>query len=70
LERALGNQQWLARRLAPQARRWRPEELESAILDLLRIDRLLKASGLSESALLEEWLLARMVGQAALSSPP
>jgi DNA polymerase-3 subunit delta len=62
LERALeGNQQWLARRLAPQARRWRPEELSDAILDLLRVDRLLKASGLSEEALLEEWLLARMV---------
>jgi DNA polymerase-3 subunit delta len=61
LERALeGNQQWLARRLAPQARRWKPEELSEAILDLLRVDRLLKASGLSEEALLEEWLLARM----------
>jgi DNA polymerase-3 subunit delta len=61
LERALeGNQQWLARRLAPQARRWKPEEISDAILDLLRVDRLLKASGLSEEALLEEWLLARM----------
>jgi DNA polymerase-3 subunit delta len=70
LERTLGNQQWLARRLIPQARRWRPDELEEAILGLLRVDRLLKASGLSEEVLLEEWLLARMAGrQAAFSTP-
>jgi DNA polymerase-3 subunit delta len=71
LERALeGNQQWLARRLAPQARRWKPEELTEAILDLLRVDRLLKASGLSEEALLEEWLLTRIAsGRAALPVP-
>jgi DNA polymerase-3 subunit delta len=61
LERVLeANQRWLARRLVPQARRWRPEELDDAILGLLRVDRLLKASGLSEEVLLEEWLLARM----------
>jgi DNA polymerase-3 subunit delta len=70
LERTLGNQQWLARRLLPQARRWRPEELEDAILGLLRVDRLLKASGLSEQVLLEEWLLTRMASrQAAFSTP-
>jgi DNA polymerase-3 subunit delta len=76
LERALGSQQWLARRLMPQAKRWPPEELEDAIVGLLRVDRLLKASGLSEEVLLEEWLLARMVrgarhapaGQAAFST--
>jgi len=61
LERTLGgNQQWLAKRLMPQARRWRAEELDSAIVELLRVDRLLKASGLSDEALLEEWLLGRM----------
>jgi DNA polymerase III subunit delta len=66
LERVLeGNQQWLARRLVPQARRWRPSELDDALLDLLRVDRLLKSSGLSDEALLEEWLLARMVAQEA-----
>jgi DNA polymerase-3 subunit delta len=66
LERVLeGNQQWLARRLVPQARRWRPEELDDAILGLLRVDRLLKASGLSEEVLLEEWLLARMASAQA-----
>jgi DNA polymerase-3 subunit delta len=71
LERALeGNQQWLARRLAPQARRWKPEELSEAIVDLLRVDRLLKASGLSEEALLEEWLLARMARTQTALSPP
>ena len=67
LERVLeGNQQWLAKRLMPQARRWRPSEIDEAALDLLRVDRLLKASGLSEEVLLEEWLLARMAaGQTA-----
>jgi DNA polymerase-3 subunit delta len=67
LERVLeGNQQWLAKRLMPQARRWRPSEIDEAVLDLLRVDRLLKASGLSEEVLLEEWLLARMAaGQTA-----
>ena len=60
-----GNQQWLARRLVPQARRWRPEELDEALGDLLRIDRLLKSSGLGDEALLEEWLLARMAAAGA-----
>ena len=63
-----GHQQWLARRLLPQARRWRVEEIEEAVLGLLRVDRLLKASTLSDQVLLEEWLLARLAaaeGEAA-----
>ena len=61
------HQQWLSRRLVPQAKRWRREELERAVLGLLRVDRLLKASGLSDEALLEEWLLTRLAeaGEAA-----
>jgi hypothetical protein len=35
------------------------EDLERALEGLLRVDRLLKASGLSDEALVEEWLLAR-----------
>jgi DNA polymerase-3 subunit delta len=54
-------QRWLGKRLMPQARKWSPEELDRAILDLLRVDRLLKASAASDEALLEEWLLTRMV---------
>lgn len=52
---------WLARKITPQARRWSPEELETAILGLLRADRLLKASGVSDEAILEEWLLGLLV---------
>jgi DNA polymerase-3 subunit delta len=64
LERALeGNQRWLVGRLVPQARRWRARELDEALLDLLRVDRLLKSSGLSDEGLLEEWLLTRMAAQ-------
>lgn len=48
---------WLARKIVPQARRWSADELETAILGLLRADRLLKASGVGDEAILEEWLL-------------
>jgi DNA polymerase III subunit delta len=54
-------QKWLAKRLMPQARKWSPDEIDRALLDLLRVDRLLKASGAADEALLEEWLLTRMV---------
>lgn len=65
LEEALpSNQKWLARKMGPalqsQAREWTVEGLEEALGGLLRVDRLLKSSGLSDEALLEEWLLARM----------
>lgn len=52
---------WLTRKIVPQARRWSPDELEAAIVGLLRADRLLKASGVGDEAILEEWLLARLV---------
>jgi DNA polymerase III delta subunit len=46
--------------LQAQARRWTIPALENALVELLRVDRLMKASGVSQEALLEEWLLARM----------
>ena len=55
------NQRWLAKRIAPQARGWSSDELATAIEGLLRADRLMKASGVSHEALLEEWLLSLLV---------
>lgn len=66
LEAALPpHQRWLARRLTSQARQWRPEALDRALEALLRVDRLLKASPLSEEHFLEEWLLGLLVQEAA-----
>jgi DNA polymerase-3 subunit delta len=48
---------WFARKVAAQARPWSPAELETALLGLLRADRLLKSSGVGDEAILEEWLL-------------
>lgn len=56
-----GNLRWLARRkILPQARRWPPEEIEAAVSGLRRADRLLKSSGGSDEAVVEEWLLGLM----------
>jgi DNA polymerase III delta subunit len=51
------HQKWLASRLQNQARRWTLKELDSAILGLRRVDRLLKSSTLSDDRVLEEWIL-------------
>ena len=59
------HQRWLARRLAPQARSWTVDEVSAALEGLLRADRLMKASGVSSEALLEEWLLAMLVSTRA-----
>jgi DNA polymerase III subunit delta len=61
-EKALGaalppHQRWLAGRIARMARRWTTEQLEDAVDDLLRADRLLKSSSLDERQILEELLL-------------
>jgi DNA polymerase III subunit delta len=61
-ERALGaalpaHQRWLAGRIAKQARRWQAVAVEDAVDDLLRADRLLKSSSLSERQIMEELLL-------------
>jgi len=52
------HQRWLAKRLLPQVRGWTMDEIGLAVEGLLRADRLMKASGVSNEALLEEWLLA------------
>jgi DNA polymerase-3 subunit delta len=58
LESALpAHQRWLASRLGRQARKWKPQQLESAIVDLLRADRLLKSSNLGDLPVLEEFIL-------------
>ena len=58
LEQALPpHQRWLAGRLAKQARKWPPAELDAALDDLLRADRLLKSSNLGDHAVLEELVL-------------
>jgi DNA polymerase III subunit delta len=54
-------QAWLARKLQPQAQQWEPEALESAIVGLYKVDRLLKASGFSDRHLLETWLQEQAV---------
>lgn len=54
------HQRWLAKRLVPQARKWTLDELSAALDELLRADRLMKASGVSNEALLEGWLLGLM----------
>jgi DNA polymerase III delta subunit len=61
-ERALGaalppHQRWLASRIAKQAARWNADAVEDAIDDLLRADRLLKSSSLTDRQILEELLL-------------
>lgn len=58
-------QQFLARRLVGQSRNWRPAEIDAALVGLLRADRLLKASPLSEEHFLEEWLLTLLARKAA-----
>lgn len=59
------HQKWIARKLASQGKRWRAAEVDAAIAGLLRVDRLLKSSPLSEEHLLGEWLLTLMARQAA-----
>ena len=54
------HQRWLSRQIGEQARGWEAGAIRSAVLSLLRVDRLLKASSLSEEHHLEEWLLTLM----------
>lgn len=51
------HQKWLANRLGKQAKRWPAEELDTALDDLLRADRLLKSTNLGDHAILEELIL-------------
>lgn len=58
LQRALRpNQRWLAQRLIPQARKWTTAQIDSAVADLLRTDRLLKTASLNDRQAMEELLL-------------
>lgn len=61
-EAALGqalppHQRWLAKRIARQAQRWTAPELDAALDDLLRADRLLKTTSLDDYQVIEELLL-------------
>ena len=58
LERNLKpHQRWLARRIVPQAREWTVPEVEAALSELLRTDRLLKSASLTDRQAMEELLL-------------
>lgn len=57
LERQLKGQKWLAGRIEPQARGWTPEEIDLALEELLRTDRLLKSTSLTDRQAVEELLL-------------
>lgn len=50
-------QRWMARRIAPQARRWTGAQLDGALTELLRADRLLKSASLNDRQVMEELLL-------------
>ena len=52
-----GYLKWKVRVYAQQARRWTEPEIEAALGELLRADRLIKSGGLSDRAALEEALL-------------
>ncbi len=54
------HQRWLSRSIGAQASEWTAHAIRSALLGLLRVDRLLKASSLSDEHHLEEWLLTLM----------
>jgi len=58
-------QRWVVKGLVSQARRWRPEEIDAALEGLLRLDRLLKASPVSDEHLVQEWLLGLLARRAA-----
>lgn len=50
-------QRWLAGRVVPQARSWTTSEVDDAIQELLRTDRLLKSTSLTDRQAIEEMLL-------------
>ncbi|HEU4880810.1 MAG TPA: DNA polymerase III subunit delta [Longimicrobium sp.] len=63
-------QKWMARRIVPVARRWSLPEIDQALTELLRTDRLLKSASLSDRQALEElllrlWAIGRADRQAA-----
>jgi DNA polymerase-3 subunit delta len=50
-------QRWMARKVVPQARRWTLPEVDAALAELLRTDRLLKSASLTDRQAMEELLL-------------
>jgi DNA polymerase III subunit delta len=50
-------QKWMARKVVPQAKRWTLPEVDEALRELLRTDRLLKSASLTDRQALEELLL-------------
>lgn len=70
LDRAIRpNQRWLIKRLQPQARLWTSQQIDSALADLLRTDRLLKSASMTDRQAIEE-LLLRLLGSVADSPAP
>lgn len=59
------HQQWLAKGIARQAKKWSSGEIGAAIDGLRRLDRMLKSAKLSDQALIEEWLLGLLARAAA-----
>lgn len=55
------HQKWLARRYKSQAVGWTVAQVQTALLGLRRMDRLLKSSPMPQEHHVEEWLLRRMV---------
>lgn len=50
-------QKWMARRIAPLAKRWTTEGIDAALAELLRTDRLLKTASLTDRQAIEELIL-------------
>jgi DNA polymerase III delta subunit len=50
-------QRWMAKRIVPVARRWGLPEIDAALEELLRTDRLLKSASLTDRQAIEELLL-------------
>lgn len=65
LKAGLGRQQWLAARLKKQGRKWTGPDIDSAIDDMLRADRLLKSAQLGDRHVMDELLLRLQHGRAA-----
>jgi DNA polymerase III subunit delta len=63
-------QRWLFKRLQPQARRWTTDQIDLALTELLRTDRLLKSASLTDRQALEELLLRLAALHAPAGSAP
>jgi DNA polymerase-3 subunit delta len=61
-------QRWMARKTVPQAKRWSLAQIDDALQELLRTDRLLKSAPLSDRQAVEV-LLLRLWGGGAAAAP-